>query len=101
MSAPTEFDKELDKSIVTGFLYGIESHRLDAEEVRLRVKAFRHTSGYQTALRGSKQAVDKHVIGEDLSTEHISVIDESDIYKDYRSQNKLKAKQRQALWGTK
>lgn len=41
---------ELEKPIIIGFLYGIESDRLNMKEVEIKVAGFRHTKGYSEGM---------------------------------------------------
>ena len=51
MSKPdTNQASEDDKAIMIGFLYGIQSDFLPADEVRHRMAGFRHTQGYKDAI---------------------------------------------------
>ena len=63
---------EDDKAIMIGFLYGIQSDFLPADEVRHRMAGFRHTQGYKDAIeliRTEKlkllAEVRERVVGED------------------------------------
>lgn len=51
-----DLDTKLSESIVTGFLYGIESNLLSDDVVEHRVAGFRHTKGYKEAMSHAKQA---------------------------------------------
>jgi len=44
-----KYEDKIDQAIVIGFLYGIQSDSLEAEEVQHRVAGFRHTKGYKEA----------------------------------------------------
>lgn len=52
MTNPTDTNQasEADKAIMIGFLYGIQSDFLSADEVRHRMAGFRHTQGYKEAI---------------------------------------------------
>lgn len=68
---------ELDKAIMIGFLYGIQSDLLPEDEVVHRMVAFSHTKGYKEALaiiRTEKlkllAEVRERVVGEDVPEFH-------------------------------
>ena len=50
MTIDTNQASELDKAIMIGFLYGIQSDLLPEDEVVHRMVAFSHTKGYKEAL---------------------------------------------------
>ena len=70
MNNPTDTNQtsEDDKAIMIGFLYGIQSDFLSADEVRHRMAGFRHTQGYKDAIElinTQKRLYAESVIGED------------------------------------
>lgn len=58
----TKLLSDEDKAIMIGFLYGIQSDFLPADEVRHRMKAFRTTKGYKEAIELLK--TQKHLYAE-------------------------------------
>ncbi len=96
---------ELDKAIMTGFLYGIQSDLLPEDEVVHRMVAFSHTKGYKEALaiiRTEKlkllAAVRERVVGEDKPLQgkyRASGLMSYDMTNHY--ENSLRAEQRAVL----
>ena len=90
---------EDDKAIMIGFLYGIQSDFLPADEVRHRMAGFRNTQGYKDAIeliRTEKlkllDEVRERVVGEDLPLpEEIMAQTGTRLY------NKIKSEERETL----
>jgi len=79
MNNPTDTNQasEDDKAIMIGFLYGIQSDFLPADEVRHRMAGFRNTQGYKDALAHIRTEklkllaeVRERVVGEDEDRNH-------------------------------
>ena len=95
MSAPTEFDKELDNILLTLLnvpAWFIEPHF--HQELRAAVIKSKLSPAAFEAIKAIKQAVDKHVIG---NTSDGPIGDSTE----RMGESKLRVKQRQSLWGTK
>jgi len=97
---------EDDKAIMIGFLYGIQSDFLPADEVRHRMAGFRNIQGYKDAIeliRTEKlkllAEVRERVIGEDvvLGSWEIPVYEEEFVITSVTQQNHLRADQRTEL----
>lgn len=58
----TNQDSEDDKAIMIGFLYGIQSDLLSADEVRHRMAGFRHSQGYKDAIELIRNSMKPHEI---------------------------------------